>query len=44
MDQFQVVIVVGHFSASFNRFSRSRMRSTSIWGVLIPVFDFFLNA
>lgn len=42
VDQFHIV-VVGHLSASFNHFSRSRMGSTSIWGVLIRVFDFFLR-
>src|SRR5205807_8872884 len=38
-DQLHIVIL--HRSLSFNRLSRSRMRSTSTCGVFIPVFDFF---
>ncbi len=33
--------IVVHFSISCSRFSRSRIRSISIFGVLIPDFDFF---
>src|SRR5216683_7994319 len=40
---YQLQIVFFHFRASFNRLSRSRIRSTSICGVLIPDFDFFWN-
>jgi hypothetical protein len=37
--QFQIVF--GHRNISFSRLSRSLIRSTSICGVLIPLFDFF---
>jgi hypothetical protein len=36
-----VVVTLGHRRASFNRLSRSRIRSISACGVLIPFFDFF---
>src|SRR5271165_6881995 len=36
--------IVGHFSASFNRFSLSRMTSISTCGVLTPDLDFFWKA
>ena len=38
------VHVVAHFSISLSRFSRSRIRSISCLGVLIPLFDFFWKA
>jgi hypothetical protein len=37
--QFQIAF--GHRNISFSRLSRSLIRSTSICGVLIPLFDFF---
>jgi hypothetical protein len=37
--QFQIAF--GHRNTSVSRLSRSSIRSTSICGVLIPLFDFF---
>jgi hypothetical protein len=36
--------VLFHCKTSFSRFNRSLIRSTSICGVLIPLFDFFWKA
>ena len=41
---YKLKVVVVHFRASFNRLSRSRIRSISICGVLTPDFDFFWKA
>jgi hypothetical protein len=41
---FQIVGVIGHFSISLTRRRRAVIRSSSCFGVLIPVFDFFWKA
>jgi hypothetical protein len=38
---YEVHVIVGHFDISLPRRSRASIRSSSCFGVLIPVFDFF---